>query len=227
MKGERRPPDGPDPRMPCVTTAWKSHRAPSPPARQPPPEEEGTPATTRSLDSPQDFAEVFDRHFSEIHGYVARRLGAAAADDIAAETFLIAYRKRASFDDHQGTVRAWLYGIATRQVSHYRRDELRAYRALQRAAASPATDDRVTDHTDRVIDQVTAAGAQGQLAAALAALSAGDRDVLLLVALADLTHAEIAEALGIPYGTVGSRLSRARRLLRAALGARDPKDFEE
>jgi RNA polymerase sigma-70 factor (ECF subfamily) len=51
--------------------------------------------------------------------------------------------------------------------------------------------------------------------------------VLLLVALADLTHAEVAAALGIPYGTVGSRLSRARRQLRAALGPRDTKDFEE
>jgi RNA polymerase sigma-70 factor (ECF subfamily) len=85
----------------------------------------------RTLDSPQDFAEGFDRYFSEIHGYIARRLGTGVADDIAAETFLIAYRKRASFDSQAGTVRAWLYGIATRLVSHHRRDELRA-RSLKR-----------------------------------------------------------------------------------------------
>lgn len=173
------------------------------------------------------FAETFDRYFGEIHGYIARRLGTGAADDIAAETFLIAYRKRASFDSRLGTVRAWLYGIATRQVSHHRRDELRAYRALQRAAASHPMDDRMTDHTDRVTDRIAAAAARGQLAASLAALSQGDRDVLLLVALADLTHAEIATALDIPYGTVGSRLSRARRQLRAALGPHDPEDCEE
>ncbi|MCW2936555.1 MAG: polymerase subunit sigma-70 [Actinomycetia bacterium] len=181
----------------------------------------------RSLDSPQDFAETFDRYFSEIHGYIARRLGTGVADDIAAETFLIAYRKRASFDYQEGTVRAWLYGIATRLVSHHRRDELRAYRALQRAAAIPPTDDRMIDHTDRVTDRVAAAAVHRQLAAALAALSQGDRDVLLLVALADLTHAEVAAALDIPYGTVGSRLSRARRRLRAALGPQDTEDSQE
>jgi RNA polymerase sigma-70 factor (ECF subfamily) len=193
-----------------------------------PPDTERPPDAGRSLESPRDFAEVFDQYFSEIHGYIARRLGTGAADDIAAETFLIAYRKRASFNSLEGTVRAWLYGIATRQVSHHRRGELRAYRALQRAAASPA-DDRMIDHTDRVTDRVAAAAAQRQLAAALAALSPGDRDVLLLVALADLTHAEVAAALGIPCGTVGSRLSRARRQLQATLGSlnQNTKDFRE
>jgi RNA polymerase sigma factor (sigma-70 family) len=175
------------------------------------------PDAERSLDSPQAFAEIFDRYFSEIHGYVARRLGAGVADDIAAETFLIAYRKRATFDHLEGTIRSWLYGIATRQVSRHRRDELRAYRALQRAGGSALPDDAMTDNTDRVTDRVTAAAVQRPLATALAALSPSDRDVLLLVALADLTHAEVAAALDIPYGTVGSRLSRARRQLRAAL----------
>jgi RNA polymerase sigma factor (sigma-70 family) len=60
------------------------------------------------------------------------------------------------------------------------------------------------------------------LAAALAALEAGDRDVLLLVALADLGNREVAQALGIPYGTVGSRLNRARKRLREALGGANP-----
>jgi RNA polymerase sigma-70 factor (ECF subfamily) len=181
----------------------------------------------RSLDSPQDFSEAFDQYFSEIHGYIARRVGTGVADDIAAEIFLTAYRKRASFDRQLGTVRAWLYGIATRQISHHRRDELRAYHALQRAAASRPTDDRTIDHTEGVTDRVAAAAARRQLAAALAALSPGDREVLLLVALADLTHAEIAAALDIPYGTVGSRLSRARRQLRTALEPADTKDCED
>jgi DNA-directed RNA polymerase specialized sigma24 family protein len=78
-----------------VTTTWKSFRAQSTPATKPPPDEERAPDAARSLDSPQAFAEIFDRDFSEIHGYVARRLGIGVADDIAAETFLIAYRKRA------------------------------------------------------------------------------------------------------------------------------------
>jgi predicted DNA-binding protein (UPF0251 family) len=65
---------------------------------------------------------------------------------------------------------------------------------------------------------VTAEGLQPRLAKAIAALSQGDRDVLLLNALCDLSHDEIAHALGIPYGTLGSRLNRARRKVRSALG---------
>jgi RNA polymerase sigma factor (sigma-70 family) len=61
-----------------------------------------------------------------------------------------------------------------------------------------------------------------ELAAALARLPSGDRDVLLLVALADLTYEEVASALGLKYGTVASRLNRARRKLREALGGVNP-----
>ena len=64
--------------------------------------------------------------------------------------------------------------------------------------------------------------------AAIAALAAGDRDVLLLVALADLDYAGVAQALGIPYGTVSSRLNRARRQLRASLGGSNPaSEYDE
>lgn len=193
--------------------AWQSDRA------EPPPHEQHI---GRSMDAPEVFAVVFDRHFHEIHGYVARRLGTLVADDIAAETFLIAYRKRASYDATAGSVRAWLYGIATRQISRHRRDEMRTYRAMRRAAGSPLAEEHAADNTEFVADRVTALTARRDLAIALAALSPGDRDVLLLVALAELSHAEVAAALGIPYGTVGSRLSRARKKLRAALGAHHP-----
>src|SRR5215467_2544750 len=182
--------------------AWQSGRA------EPPPHEQDT---GRSMAAPEVFAVVFDRHFHEIHGYVARRLGTSAADDIAADTFLIAYRKRASYDATVGSVRAWLYGIATRQISRHRRDELRTYRAMRRAAGSPLAEEHAADNTDLVADRLTALTARRDLAA----LSPGDRDVLLLVALAGLSHAEVAAALRIPYGTVGSRLSRARKKLRA------------
>jgi RNA polymerase sigma-70 factor (ECF subfamily) len=171
----------------------------------------------------ENFAWVFDRYFGEVHGYVARRLGTHEADDIAAETFTIAFRKRASYDAASGSVRAWLYGIATREIGHHRRAEMRAYRALERATA----DLHEEDPQDRVAERVTATAAQGRLAAALAGLSPGDRDVLLLVALAGLSHAEVATALDIPYGTVGSRLNRARKQLRAALGGVSPADYRE
>lgn len=77
-------------------------------------------------------------------------------------------------------------------------------------------------HEERVVTRIDAASAQGRLAAELRALPDGDRDVLLLSALGELSHEEVAKALDIPYGTVGSRLSRVRRKLRAAVGGINP-----
>ena len=171
-----------------------------------------------SWHEPERFAEIFHRYFTEIHRYIARRLGADVADDLAAETFLTAFRKRSRFDASRGAVRPWLYGIATNLIGTHRRAEKRFYGALARTRVEDVTD----DHGDRVARQVSAGRHSGELATALAALSAGDRDVLLLVALADLGYGEVAQALGIPEGTVGSRLNRARKKLREALGGVDP-----
>lgn len=160
------------------------------------------------------FEAAFEAHFSEIHAYVAQRVGPDHAEDIVAETFLTAFRKRAQYDPSRAGVRAWLYGIATNLVGKHRRLEARTLRALARCA--PDTD--APGHEETVAVRVSAQSLRPELAAALAGLDRRDRDVLLLVALAGLSHDEIATALGIPYGTVCSRLNRARRKLRALLG---------
>jgi RNA polymerase sigma factor (sigma-70 family) len=160
------------------------------------------------------FAAVFDRHFRDVHGYVARRLGRDAADDVASDTFLTAFRLNDRFDTNKGDRLAWLYGIASNLMRRHRRDEVRGYRAMARLDPS----DSVEGHDDRVATRVSAERLRGALAGALAGLSTGDRDVLLLIALAGLTYEQVAEALGISYGTVCSRLNRARRKVRAALG---------
>jgi RNA polymerase sigma factor (sigma-70 family) len=170
-----------------------------------------------SLAEPDRFGVIFDRYFAEIHGYAARRLGRDAADDVAADTFLTAFRQRRRFDAGRGIVRAWLYGIATNYIGRYQRRELRELRALGRTASVAADESHADLVADQVADRVTAGALHRQLAGALAELSRGDREVLLLVALGGLSHAEVAAALGIPYGTVGSRLSRARRKLRDGL----------
>ena len=159
------------------------------------------------------FAAVFDRHFRDVHGYVARRLGTDVADDVAAETFLTAFRLNHRFDTSKGNRLAWLYGIASNLVRRHRRDEVRGYRAMARLDPN----DSVASHDDSVAARVSVEQLRGALAGALAGLSAGDRDVLLLIALAGLTYEQVAEALGISYGTVCSRLNRARRKVRAAL----------
>ena len=159
------------------------------------------------------FATLFDRYFAALHGYAARRLGGAGGDDVAAETFLIAFRRRESFDPGRGTVRAWLYGIATNLIREHRRAEERGYRAHARVAAEPA----YSGDLDRADARVTAEAARDHLVAALADLAPPDRDVVLLVVWGELSHDEVASALDIPVGTVGSRLHRARKRLRAAL----------
>lgn len=152
------------------------------------------------------FTEVHDRHFAEIYRYVAGRLGAQVAEDVAAETFLVAFDRRKTFDPARGELRAWLFGIATNLVSRHRRKEARHYRALSRLETPRPAE----GHENRVV-------VAGQLGKALARLTSGERDVLLLVALADLGYAEVAEALGISPGTVGSRLTRARKKLAPVL----------
>ena len=167
---------------------------------------------------PETFAGLYDRHAAPIHRYVSRRLGDGMADDIVADTFLAAFRRRQSYDLRRSDARPWLYGIAANLISKHRRTESRMLRAFARTGTDPV----VEGHADRIDSRVSAASVHRDLAAALAGLSAGDRDVLLLIAWADLSYEQTASALGIPLGTVRSRLHRAREKIRAALGDRNP-----
>ncbi|MGI8329985.1 RNA polymerase sigma factor [Actinomadura scrupuli] len=172
----------------------------------------------RSRHEPEHFAVIFDRYFPRIHRYVASRLGHSAADDVAAETFLAAFDQRDRYDLARPEARAWLYGIATHLIGRHWRAEERMYRALERSGV----DGDAGCHADRVAERISAEQMQPRLAAGLAGLAQGDRDVLLLVACGQLAYDEVALALGIPAGTVGSRLNRARNQLRQALGASTP-----
>jgi RNA polymerase sigma factor (sigma-70 family) len=163
------------------------------------------------------FAEIYEQYFPAIYQYLAGRLGRDIADDLAAETFVIAFRERHSFDPTRGGIRPWLFGIATNLVARHRRSEARRYRAMTRAS----TDRLYCDHEDQIATRLTAQQLRQPLIRALTALADGDRDVLLLVAVAGLTYPEVASALAIPEGTVGSRLNRARRKIAAALGSQD------
>lgn len=108
----------------------------------------------------------------------------------------------------------WLFGILTRKLARHFRAEKTHYRALLRTTAESTVD----GHTECVAARVTASAARTPLGR----LSAGDRDVLLLIAWCDFSYDEVAAALDIPLGTVRSRLNRARRKVRAALGGIDP-----
>jgi len=92
----------------------------------------------RSLHAPECFGVLFDRHAPAIGRYIARRLGPDAADDLVAETFLVAFRRRGHYDLAHGDARPWLYGIATRLIGRHRRQEVRFFRAIARTGADPA-----------------------------------------------------------------------------------------
>lgn len=177
-----------------------------------------------SASRPDRFGAIFDRHAAHIHRYLARRLGTEVADDLVAETFLIAFRQRDRYDPQRRDARPWLYGIATNLVAQHGRQQARWHRLWR----SVPVERDVWCHAEQVADDVTARATRRALTDALGRLPAGDRDVLLLVAWEELTYDQVAAALGIPVGTVRSRLNRARRKVRAALSAAHPTmTFEE
>jgi RNA polymerase sigma factor (sigma-70 family) len=170
----------------------------------------------------ESFAALFDRYADMLYRYISRRLGPDLAEDLVGETFLVAFAGRNKYDLSYADARPWLFGIATNLISRHRRTEAARYRALQR---SPV-EDVVESAADRVTAGVTAEASRPVLARALAGLTAKDRNVLLLIAWGDLSYEEVARALDVPVGTVRSRLHRARRKVRAALGDSNPMDEE-
>ncbi len=156
------------------------------------------------------FAGLFDEHAPGLHRYLSRRIG-SAADDLVAETFLAALAGRDGFDRSRADPRAWLYGIATNLLRRHQRQELRGLAATAKACAGELPG---SDPGDVVPDQVDARDRVGRLASGIADLSPDDRDVLLLIAWAGLAGNEVAQVLGVPVGTVRSRLHRVRRQLR-------------
>jgi RNA polymerase sigma factor (sigma-70 family) len=137
-----------------------------------------------------------------------------------AETFLTAFRQRDRYDPHRADARPWLYGIAANLIRRHHRDESRWLRALERTGIDP-----VDSAADLAEARLTADAAARAVAAAVAALSSQQREVVLLITWAGLTYDQVAEALGIPEGTVRSRMNRARSRLRVALAALDPHEY--
>jgi RNA polymerase sigma-70 factor (ECF subfamily) len=131
------------------------------------------------------------------------------ADDLAQETFLRAWRNASRFDRSRGTARTWLYAIMRNLV----RDVARMH--ARRPCTSELVDDwPVADDVDAVLGSLTAS-------AALHHLSADHQEVIVQSYVAQRPVAEIAQLLGVPSGTVRSRLFYARKALRDAFSAQD------
>jgi RNA polymerase sigma-70 factor (ECF subfamily) len=167
----------------------------------------------RSLNEPKAFTPIFDRHFEAVHRYLHRRAGREAADELAAETFAIAFERRTSCRG-TGSALPWLYGIATNLLRRRWRAERRQLRAYARSGV-----DRWVGYEDEAASRVDDAARGARLAGALATMRSPERDALLLYALAGLSYGEIAIALDVPVGTVRTWLHRAREAARRELVA--------
>lgn len=171
------------------------------------------------------FERVFDRHAGLIHGFVRRRtIDEDVAEDIAAQVFLEAWRQRRKVELLDGSLRSWLLGVASNLVRRHWRSLDRRNRAVARLPLPNS----VPDHADGIVEHLDTQQRLIDLRAELDALPRKHVEVLLLWAWEELSYPEIAQVLGIPVGTVRSRLSRARKRLSREKGTvTEDREFHE
>ena len=166
----------------------------------------------RSLEEPEAFGLIYDRHAATVLRFLGRRVGAEVAEGLVGELFRIAFERRNTFDASRASALPWLYGIGTNLLLKHRRAEARRLRASARMAAGVEAADRRAS-----AGALDARVLFPRVADAIEALADGDREALLLFAWEDLSYQSVAEALELPVGTVRSRLNRARAHLRELL----------
>lgn len=169
---------------------------------------------TRSLTQPEAFADVFDRHARAVNAFAAYRVGRSVAEDVLSETFLVAFRRRADFDRDAESALPWLIGIASRLIRRYRAVEARHW--LSFMASTTREDHTSLGGLEEAMSRVDAEREVAALKSRIAALAPRDRETLLLYAWQGMSYEEISDALGIPVGTVRSRLNRVRKRLDSA-----------
>jgi RNA polymerase sigma factor (sigma-70 family) len=168
-----------------------------------------------SFVDPGHFGLIVDAYTTRIFRYLAKRVGPVLAQDLTSETFLQAFRARSTYRTDEPIALPWLYGIATNQVRAHFRSEQRRLEVLGQLGGRAAL---ATTGDESVDDALVAAATVQHLAGAFARLSSEARDILTLVGVEGLSYEQAAAALGIPVGTVRSRLSRARQELRRSFG---------
>ncbi|WP_294003765.1 RNA polymerase sigma factor [Streptomyces sp.] len=164
---------------------------------------------------PDAFAALFDECARAVYNH-AFRLTAdwSLAEDVMSTTFMEAWRRRASVEAAGGSLRPWLLGIATNVARSHHRSNRRYRKAASAAAAANAAGEQIDDHAEETAGRVDDRRRLNATLAALSLLKRPEREVLTLCLYEGMGYAEAARALGIPVGTVRSRLSRARTRLR-------------
>lgn len=165
------------------------------------------------MNEPTPLSRLFDDHGLVVYRYVARRIGPQAAEDVTADVFCSAFASEHTFDPDRGAPIAWLMGIATNALAKHWRTEQRNLDTLAELGVDPLRSEVAAS-----AEQHAAASVETRaVARVLGTLPDADREALMLYAWADLSYAQVAEALDVPIGTVRSRISRARDRLRDEL----------
>ena len=160
---------------------------------------------------PAAFSVLFDEYSRAVYNLAFRLTGNwSTAEETVSLTFLEAWRLRADVEPEGGSLRPWLLGIAINVNRNMSRSARRHQAALSRLPPPPP----VPDFADEVAGQLDDARRLRRVMAAVGRLRADERDVIALCVWSELDYASAAQALGVPAGTVRSRLSRARRKLR-------------
>ena len=157
----------------------------------------------------EQFEALYRSSFPRVYAYVASMLrDRSAAEEVTAQAYERAYRKRSSYRSGRGTAEAWLFGIARHAaLDELRRLKRRAPLEADSAAAEP------DDHAEDVVERET-------VRAALATLDPRERDLLALKFQAGLSNTEIARVLATSESNVGTKLHRTMEKLRRACNER-------
>ncbi|MEU8926907.1 RNA polymerase sigma factor [Kitasatospora sp. NPDC048545] len=161
--------------------------------------------------NPEAFRDLFRDHASLVYRHAVRVTGDwALAEDVVSLTFLEAWRLRGKLRDEGDSPRPWLMGIAVNVL----RNTTRAARRHAAAMARTPAADPVPDFADELVGRMADSERLAAARKALGRLRRSEREVFTLCVWTGLGYAEAAAALGVPVGTVRSRLSRARTRLR-------------
>ena len=155
------------------------------------------------------FINLYHDSYRMLLAYARRRVDDQTADEVVAETFLVAWRRRDEVPE--GFERAWLFGVARNTILTAARSARRLsnLRSKMRATAAPLWDDSPGEITDRA----------SALLPALRSLREADREILMLVAWEEMSHAEIGRTMGISPNAVAIRVHRARKRLEDRMAA--------
>jgi RNA polymerase sigma-70 factor (ECF subfamily) len=169
----------------------------------------------RAGDEPTAFAELFQRHAEAVYNHCFRKTASwSTAEDLRSVVFLEAWRRRRDVRLHEESILPWLLAVAN-NVVRTRARSLRRHRSmLERLPVSLVSPD---DPEDEAISRLHDEVQMRRVQEAIGSLTRGEQDVLALCVWAELDYAAAAVALGVPVGTVKSRLSRARQKLRLAV----------